>query len=1568
MGTILVGELNLTRLQKLAQSDSVLWIEPAPKRKLVDEAASKIVGGDDGNFGTPTITQQLGFDGRGVTVCVADTGLDTGDTNTMHPDLFGRVTGFKFYGDITDGSDGYGHGTHCAGIVAGNAATGETDPDTEQLYGLGVASGAKLFIERIFDDEASEASPFPSSDTLTTDAVRAGAKIGSNSWGNDVQGAYDIDAAAFDELVRDADPGTPGDQPYILEFSAGNAGPGSETIDSPASAKNVIATGASQNTPGTLAATYGLYADGADTMADFSSRGPCQDGRIKPDLVAPGTWIASAASSFAPNIAAVSWTAIDDYYVYMGGTSMAGPAAAGAAAVFVQYYKSLHTNAVPSPALVKASLINSANPLDDASGGPGPVPNNDEGWGRVTLTNIITTNFDSAPRYYQSLDQTVLLTSGQVYEQHALVRTAGEPLKITLAYTDVPGFPGAIPALVNDLNLEVVGPDGTLYRGNQFSGGESVPNAPSPDTINNVEGINISHPVPGDYLVRVRASNVAEDARFDTAAIDQDFALVVSGDLARPNGGIILLDRTNYTAPGILNVKVFDALKAGNPFVNIAIKSTTESTAQLFSLNAAGNYGVFTGAVVTVAGPPIADGKLEIQNGDVIEADYIDSSGSLRTAMATADLAKPVLSSVAVTTDLGVITITWQTGEPANSIVHYGTNLLNLTSVIANSALVTNHSIKIGGLVAGRTYYFYVSSSDPAGNIATANNSGSYFSFVAVTTPTVLMVDDYDTAAEDADGSTVINDGVYTNAIASAGFNYSFWKVTERGSPTLADLQPFQIVIWRTTDDIINYGVDEDGLPDPSATNNTLNAQQQFMIQSYLNGGGSFFMASMSILSQIGNVPFRRDVLQVGGFQQNPDPPSPCSDCDEDFGVPAFFGAPNNSITSGMFVTLDYDNYPSFNLDEDYNFGPDFSDTFTPATNATAICFESVTGKPCGASYPKIGTDSPGRVVFLSFPLDTVPMNGTSPNNEVVLLRNILNFLAPGANGAGSVFLDKTTYTLPDQVTVEMADSDLIGASHAQVTFSTSSSTNRVTVTLNETSHPGLFRGFITLVTANAATNQLAVGNGATITATYLDVSRASNVIATATVDTVPPVISGVGATTGVGHAVVSWTTSKPADSLVQYGESTIFSYTAYDAKLTTNHVMTLSGLQANRDYYYQVTSRDAAGNSTVNDNNSALYTFTTRRAPQPPWFDNLENGAGDWTVIADPAFGSDVNWTLGTPDNNLATSAYSGTNAWGSNLQGQPVGFLVSSFLYSPVIDLSGLSQATLTFWHNFDFESGFETGQLGISTNSSTPPADIPTLIDFTGLASGGWEQETVDLTPYVGKTIQVVWYYQGINIGMPLYDWLVDDVSITGVTVTGSGKIIITKNLGQGMFNLTGPVNQSGNAISTTISNVPPGQYKVKFSDVTFYQTPAAQTNMLSANETVTFTGNYVFIDANHNGISDSWENYYFGSAGSDRTQTTDSDGDGMSDYAEFIAGTNPTNAASRFIFVSAAVQTNRFVQLKWAAIPGRLYQLESSTNLNAWTPLTGLQQATTSPMSYSGTNAAARSQFFRVQVQP
>ena len=308
------------------------------------------------------------------------------------------------------------------------------------------------------------------------------------------------------------------------------------------------------------------------------------------------------------------------------------------------------------------------------------------------------------------------------------------------------------------------------------------------------------------------------------------------------------------------------------------------------------------------------------------------------------------------------------------------------------------------------------------------------------------MVDDWDTTGGDEDegGATAIPDSVYTNALNAAGFTYAFWKVTERGSPQLSDLQPFPVVIWRTTDDVINY----------AGTHNTLTPQQQSMIQNYLNGGGSFFMASMEILSRLGNVAFRKNVLQVGGFKQNPDPLSSCADCDEDFGVPAILGAPGNPITDGVAVTLDYSLYPSFDFEE-FAFGPDFSDTFTPATNAAPILFESVSGKPCGMSYPRVGVDSPGRVVFLSFPLDAVPANGTPPNTEATLLRNILKFLTPGANGVGTIFLNHNVYSVPAQVTVEVGDSDLAGAGPVQAIFTTSSGTNHVTVVLNETTRPG---------------------------------------------------------------------------------------------------------------------------------------------------------------------------------------------------------------------------------------------------------------------------------------------------------------------------------------------------------------------------------------------------------------------------------------------------------------------------------------------------------------------------------
>ena len=452
-GTILRGQVSRTQLDALAQSDAVLWIESAPPMKLFDEVSSSIVAGSAGP--NELYTQSLGYDGSDVTVSVADSGLDNGDSGTMHPDLFGRTPDFFYYGNLTDASDEHGHGTHVAGIIAGNGSTGETD-ENGFLYGLGVAPGADIIAQRIFDSVGGYEEPAGGFEQLTRDATRAGAVIGSNSWGDDTQGRYDTSAMEFDALVRDADALKLGDQPYILEFSAGNAGPGSQTVGSPAVAKNVIATGASENDREDLF----IYTDGPDTMADFSSRGPCEDGRIKPDIVAPGTWIASLKSASATDENA--WAPIDNYYFYMGGTSQAGPHASGAAAVFVQYYRQTVTNTTPSPALVKAALINSATDMNDGFS-TAAVPNMDEGWGRIDLPELI-----GSTRRYDFLDQTVLLQTSQVYERHVVVAAPDESLKVTLAYTDVPGFPGAIPALVNDLDLEVVGPTEAFIEATSF--------------------------------------------------------------------------------------------------------------------------------------------------------------------------------------------------------------------------------------------------------------------------------------------------------------------------------------------------------------------------------------------------------------------------------------------------------------------------------------------------------------------------------------------------------------------------------------------------------------------------------------------------------------------------------------------------------------------------------------------------------------------------------------------------------------------------------------------------------------------------------------------------------------------------------------------------------------------------------------------------------------------------------------------------------------------------------------------------------------------------------------------
>ena len=1532
-GQVWRGQVTRAQLNALAASDAVLWIERGPQIRLFDETASKIVGGDSGAH--PTYVQALGYDGSGVVVAVADSGLHLGDANLMHPDLLGRVDALFFYGELTDASDEHGHGTHVAGIVAANGATGEID-DYGALWGLGVAPGAHVIAQRIFDGEGNYEAP-PSFFDLTRDAVQAGADIGSNSWGDDTQGRYDLSAAEFDGLVRDAD-GT--GHPYILEFSAGNAGPGAQTIGSPAVAKNVIATGAAENNR----YDYFIYDSGQETMADFSSRGPCEDGRIKPDLTAPGTWISSLRSPVGND--EFAWGDISFFYMFQGGTSQSGPHASGAAAVFVQWYRESHTNATPSPALVKAALINSALDMDDETGGTSPAPNHDEGWGQIDLTEII-----GSDRVFDFVDQAVTLATGQQFERHVIISDSIEPLKITLAYTDVPGFPGALAALVNDLDLEVIAPDGTTYHGNQFEGGASIPNAPGYDAINNVEAVHITVPLPGEYIVRIHARNVPSDARTDTVGVDQDFALVASGIMPPAGQGIVFLDRPAYTAPGVMKIKLIDASLATGATPNVTIKSATETNGFALVLHSAGYPGSFTGSVATAAGAAANDGVLQIAHGNWIRAEYFDVSANVtRTASAVADLLPPVITSVVEVNEYGEAVITWLTDEPATSVVRYNTNT-PLSLVISNNFLVTGHSVVVANFQPGKTYKYAVSGTDAAGNTSTNNNGGVFFTFVAPTNATVLLVNAYtfDDANSDAEKLPL---SVYTNALRAAGISFDVVSVTNLG---IARLRPYPVVMWR-----INDAYD---------SSDSLSATQRNLITQYVTNGGSFFMSSMEILTRLidgGGAGFVTNVLHVSRFTRNP-LFSGCDTCDEDHTVPTAEGIPQDPITEGLLVDLDYSHYPEIEI---LGLGPDFADTFGVKHDATEAWWDYNSGLPAGLRYPRTGQESTGRVVFFSFPLDAIPTNGPDGNLRATVLRRVMQFLIPGLDGIGSIGLDRDGYTIPDAVTIEVADSDLAGTNQMTVQVYSDSVTNHIPVTLYATTHPGMFRGIATLMNTNAppAAGRLRANNGDTIHALYVDASGGVTIAAAAEVDATAPTISGLLAVPDYESVTVTWTTSEDTDALVEFGESPFLGRTAYLEDFDTEHEIVLTGLVPDQVYYYRVISRDPSGNTVTADNFGTNYSVRTLVPLTPPFVDHFDAGADLWTVFNSED--TQVQWTLGVPNNDLATAGHSPPNAWGSSLHNDYAD-LIDTFLISPAIRLTGGNSARLQFWHIYDFREQTETdlitgGELLIITNANSAPISLAVYEDL----NGGWELEDIDLSPHLGRVVYFVWHHQLLAFeAASRPGWLIDDVSVTVSTIT-PGTLRVTNNLSQAAYTIddaSGSVSITGQGTSFVLTNAVPGTYTVTWGLVTNWNTPAPQTASVVALGTTVFTGSYTLTDTNGNGIADSWERTWFGSASASHPATTDTDHDGLSDHGEFLAGTNPTNSASVLRFLKPVVQNTGAVRLDWPTVPGRSYRLTGSTNLNSWSTVADWTRANGSILSFT-TSLTNTTRFYRLEVKP
>ena len=569
-GNFLLVSANGSQLDAVAQIQDVAWIENFVfHEKHNDTGAGVIMQANTANAN--------GYDGSTQTAAVADTGLGDGTQSGAHLDIpasritsiYSWTTGNAIfcYNVLPDGAQDVdsGHGTHVAGSVL-------SDGDASGR-GKGTAPAANLVfqaVEEYLDIYGQCASPTTPDGyyliglpddlgDLYQQAYNDGARIHANSWGSSQAGVYTTDSANTDNFMWN-------NPDMLITFSAGNAGEDAnangvvddDSIGSPATAKNVLTVGASenersdnypcdtglgytssdpyqsgqtcgsmggQNILGTAGQRWGfpanpLFSDvtagNQEQMAPFSSRGPTDDGRIKPDIVAPGTWILSSYSGMHQEgygdptnpqnglYQSDGWgMPVNDEYKYFGGTSMSNPLAAGAATITRDYYQKAHSHSA-SAALVKATLINSAvDMLDENNDGADdndyPIPNSHEGWGRINVNKAT----DGSLSYVDN--SAGIGTSGSAVYQYN--HDGSGPFKVSLVWSDYPSTEAAASNLVNDLDLVVTAPGGATYRGNNFSNGWSQTGG-SADDVNNVENVYVQAAAAGTWTVQVSGANV----------------------------------------------------------------------------------------------------------------------------------------------------------------------------------------------------------------------------------------------------------------------------------------------------------------------------------------------------------------------------------------------------------------------------------------------------------------------------------------------------------------------------------------------------------------------------------------------------------------------------------------------------------------------------------------------------------------------------------------------------------------------------------------------------------------------------------------------------------------------------------------------------------------------------------------------------------------------------------------------------------------------------------------------------------------------------------------------------